>query len=49
MKLAIQSLWPEAFGEGTKPDLTISGMNSGSNVGINIIYSGTVAAAIESA
>jgi len=49
MKLAIQSLWPEAFGEGTKPDLTISGINSGANVGINILYSGTVAAAVESA
>ena len=49
VKLAMRALWEEQFGEGTKPDLTISGMNSGSNVGINIIYSGTVAAAIESA
>ena len=49
VKLAMRALWEEKFGEGTKPDLTISGMNSGSNVGINIIYSGTVAAAIESA
>lgn len=49
VKLAMRALWEERFGEGTKPDLTISGMNSGSNVGINIIYSGTVAAAIESA
>jgi 5'-nucleotidase len=49
VKLALRTLWEEQFGEGTKPDLTISGMNSGSNVGINIIYSGTVAAAIESA
>ncbi len=49
VKLAMEALWEELFGEGTKPDLTISGMNSGSNVGINIIYSGTVAAAIESA
>jgi len=49
VKLAMCTLWEEQFGEGTKPDLTISGMNSGSNVGINIIYSGTVAAAIESA
>jgi 5'-nucleotidase len=49
VKLAMEALWEERFGEGTKPDLTISGMNSGSNVGINIIYSGTVAAAIESA
>lgn len=49
VKLALRALWKERFGEGTRPDLTISGMNSGSNVGINIIYSGTVAAAIESA
>ncbi len=28
-------------------DLVLSGMNSGANVGINVIYSGTVAAAVE--
>ncbi len=49
VKLALRTLWEERFGKGEQPDLTISGMNSGSNVGINIIYSGTVAAAIESA
>lgn len=49
VKLAMRSLWEERYGEGEKPDITISGMNSGANVGINIIYSGTVAAAIESA
>ncbi len=49
VKLAIRSLWPAHFGEDDLPDLTISGMNSGANVGINILYSGTVAAAIESA
>ncbi len=49
VKLALRSLWQERFGKGTRPDLTISGMNSGANVGINIIYSGTVAAAVESA
>jgi 5'-nucleotidase len=32
-----------------QPDLVVSGMNSGANVGINVIYSGTVAAAIEAA
>lgn len=32
-----------------KPDLVISGINPGSNVGININYSGTVAAAREAA
>ena len=31
------------------PDLIISGINSGSNAGINVLYSGTVAAAIEGA
>ncbi len=30
-------------------DLVVSGMNSGANVGINVLYSGTVAAAIEAA
>ncbi|MDP7029380.1 MAG: 5'/3'-nucleotidase SurE [Phycisphaerales bacterium] len=49
VKLAIRSLWPEQFGDESLPDLTISGMNSGANAGINILYSGTVAAAIESA
>lgn len=49
VKLAISSLWPERFGKGAKPDLLISGMNAGANCGINVIYSGTVAAAIESA
>ena len=32
-----------------KPDLIVSGINSGANVGINVLYSGTVAAAIEGA
>lgn len=49
VKLAICSLWPERFGAGSRPDLVISGMNAGANVGINVIYSGTVAAAIEAA
>ncbi len=31
------------------PDLIISGINSGANAGINVLYSGTVAAAIEGA
>ena len=30
-----------------QPDLVISGINSGMNAGINVLYSGTVAAAIE--
>jgi 5'-nucleotidase len=49
VKLAISSLWPERFGEGSRPDLVISGMNAGANCGINVIYSGTVAAALEAA
>ncbi len=31
------------------PDLIVSGINSGSNAGINVLYSGTVAAAVEGA
>ncbi len=31
------------------PDLVVSGINDGANVGINVLYSGTVAAAIEGA
>jgi 5'-nucleotidase len=49
VKLAVAALWPERFGEGSRPDLLISGMNAGTNVGINVIYSGTVAAALEGA
>ena len=43
VKLAMNRLLPR------KPDLVVSGMNEGANVGINVIYSGTVAAAIEAA
>jgi 5'-nucleotidase len=32
---------------GDRPDLVVSGLNAGSNAGINVLYSGTVAAAIE--
>lgn len=49
VKLALRAIWQERFGPDSLPDLTISGMNSGANVGINVIYSGTVAAAVESA
>ncbi|MCB9839075.1 MAG: 5'/3'-nucleotidase SurE [Phycisphaeraceae bacterium] len=49
VKLAIANLWPDRFGPGDRPDLVISGMNAGANCGVNIIYSGTVAAAIEAA
>lgn len=43
VKLAIAELCP------WKPDLVVSGINSGLNAGINVLYSGTVAAAIEGA
>lgn len=43
VKLAVNQLLPK------RPDLVVSGINSGANAGINVIYSGTVAAAIEAA
>jgi 5'-nucleotidase len=49
VKLALSSIWPEQHGEGAQPDLLISGINAGANCGINVIYSGTVAAALEGA
>jgi len=41
VKLAIECLLPE------KPDLVISGINNGANLGSDVLYSGTVSAAIE--
>lgn len=49
VKLAVSQLWPDTYGQGSRPDLVISGMNMGANVGINVLYSGTVAAALEAA
>jgi 5'-nucleotidase len=43
VKLALLELLPDP------PDLVVSGLNAGSNAGINVLYSGTVAAAIEAA
>ena len=43
VKLALMELLPQP------PDLIVSGLNAGSNAGINVLYSGTVAAAIEGA
>src|SRR6266516_3652267 len=43
VKLALRELLDEP------PDLIVSGLNAGSNAGINVLYSGTVAAAIEGA
>jgi 5'-nucleotidase len=48
-KLALTNLWPQRFGDARRPDLVVSGMNAGANCGINVIYSGTIAAAIEAA
>ncbi len=41
VRLAIKNILPKP------PDLVISGINAGANVGINVFYSGTVAAAAE--
>ncbi len=43
--LALHALYPE----GIKPDLVISGINRGANMGEDITYSGTVAGAMEGA
>jgi 5'-nucleotidase len=43
VKLAVAHLVPGPV------DLVVSGVNAGANVGINVIYSGTVAAAVEAA
>src|SRR6202011_5255531 len=43
VKLALLELLPQ------QPDLIVSGLNAGSNAGINVLYSGTVAAAVEGA
>lgn len=43
VKLALLELLKEP------PDLVVSGLNAGSNAGINVLYSGTVAAAVEGA
>jgi 5'-nucleotidase len=43
VKLALLELLPQP------PELIVSGLNAGSNSGINVLYSGTVAAAIEGA
>lgn len=43
VKLGVREIMKE------KPELLVSGINIGANVGINVLYSGTVAAAIEGA
>jgi len=42
VKLALTNLFPDF-----KPDLVVSGINRGPNVGMNVLYSGTVAGALE--
>lgn len=41
VKLAVEALLPQ------RPDLVISGINRGANLGTDVLYSGTVSAAIE--
>ncbi|MEW6356213.1 MAG: 5'/3'-nucleotidase SurE [Planctomycetota bacterium] len=43
VKLALAELLKE------RPDMVVSGINLGANVGVNVLYSGTVAAAVEGA
>ena len=43
VKIALHELLPK------RPDLVVSGINNGLNTGTNVIYSGTVAAALEGA
>jgi len=43
IKLAVRELLD------TPPDLVVSGINAGANLGVNVLYSGTVAAAVEAA
>jgi 5'-nucleotidase len=43
VKIAVQEILPH------RPDMIISGINLGANVGINLLYSGTVSAATEGA
>ena len=43
VKIGVTQIMPE------RPDLIVSGINGGLNAGINILYSGTVAAAVEGA
>ena len=45
VKMAITAI----LGEDEKPDLVLSGLNHGPNLGIDVIYSGTVNCALEGA
>ena len=43
VKLALSHLLPR------RPDVIVSGINAGANVGVDVLYSGTVSAATEGA
>lgn len=49
VKLALAKLFVDEAGEPFRPDLVVSGINGGLNAGVNVLYSGTVAAATEAA
>lgn len=49
VKVALGAEWPSIYGNNSLPDLVVSGINIGANVGIHTFYSGTVAAAREAA
>jgi 5'-nucleotidase len=49
VKLAMAEILPHVLPHPGRPDLILSGINAGANIGINVLYSGTVAAAIEGA
>lgn len=49
VRLALAKLCVDENGELFQPDLVVSGVNWGLNVGVNVLYSGTVAAATEAA
>lgn len=49
VKLGLAKFCLDENGELFRPDLVVSGINYGLNIGINVLYSGTVAAATEAA
>ncbi|KAJ6526614.1 survival protein sure-like phosphatase/nucleotidase [Mycena vulgaris] len=48
VQIGIQTLAPKFF-DGSKPDLVLSGPNVGTNLGLAVLFSGTVGAASEAA
>jgi len=49
VRFGIQTLAPQFFGSGVKPDFVVSGPNVGNNLGSGVTGSGTVGAACEAA